>query len=149
MIEWLKQQYNNLIFELFPILPSYLVRDCYKEFDEKYKEFRIMTEKRFQYNVNKNTIEQDGKFVAYVNSVDGVRIANKLNVFQKENEQLKSDNNRLVNETAKIIAEHQKKILDLIDKSLEKDKQYYEMSYEDYLNGRIEALQELKKELSE
>ena len=48
-----------------------------------------MTEKRFQYNVNKNTIEQDGKFVAYMNSVDGVRIANKLNVFKKENEQLK------------------------------------------------------------
>ena len=48
MIEWLKQQYNNLIFELFPILPSYLVRDCYKEFDEKYWEFRVMTEnKRF------------------------------------------------------------------------------------------------------
>ena len=46
MIEWLKQQYNNLIFELFPILPSYLVRDCYKEFDEKYKEFRIMTENK-------------------------------------------------------------------------------------------------------
>ena len=51
-----------------------------------------MTEKRFQYNVNKNTIEQDGKFVAYMNSVDGVRIANKLNVFQKENEQLKIRN---------------------------------------------------------
>ena len=40
MIEWLKQQYNNLIFELFPILPSYLVRDCYKEFDEKYWELQ-------------------------------------------------------------------------------------------------------------
>lgn len=59
-----------------------------------------MTEKRFQYNVNKNTIKQDGKFVAYVNSVDGVRIANKLNVLQKENEQLKSENEdmrRLIN----------------------------------------------------
>ena len=48
-----------------------------------------MTEKRFSYNVNKNTIECDGKFVAYVNCVDGVRIANKLNVLQNENEQLK------------------------------------------------------------
>lgn len=48
-----------------------------------------MTEKRFQYNVNKNSIEENGKFVAYVNSVDGVRIANKLNILQKENEQLK------------------------------------------------------------
>ena len=52
-----------------------------------------MTEnKQFQYNVNKNIIEQDGKFVAYMNCVDGVRIANKLNVFQKENEQLKKEN---------------------------------------------------------
>ena len=68
---------------------------------------------------------------------------------EKDNEQLKSNNNRLVNETARIVAEHQRKVLDLIDKSLEKDKQYYEMSYEDYLNGRIEALEELKKELQE
>ena len=54
-----------------------------------------MTEKRFQYNVNKNTIEQDGKFVVYMNSVDGVRIANKLNVLQNENEQLKKENKKL------------------------------------------------------
>lgn len=53
-----------------------------------------MTEKRFSYNVNKNTIQQDGKFVAYMNCVDGVRIANKLNVLQKENEQLKQRNDR-------------------------------------------------------
>lgn len=51
-----------------------------------------MTEKRFSYNVNKNIIQCDGKFVAYVNCVDGVRIANKLNVFQKENEQLEKEN---------------------------------------------------------
>lgn len=56
-----------------------------------------MTEKRFQYNVNKNTIEQDGKFVAYMNSVDGVRIANKLNVLQNENEQLKKELKRCRN----------------------------------------------------
>ena len=60
-----------------------------------------MTEKRFQYNVNKNTIEQDGKFVAYVNSVDGVRIANKLNVLQKENEQLKLEIQKLKNVSTK------------------------------------------------
>lgn len=63
-----------------------------------------MTEKRFQYNVNKNTIEQDGKFVAYMNSVDGVRIANKLNVLQNENEQLKKELHKLkvVNEMLSI-----------------------------------------------
>ena len=51
--------------------------------------------KRFQYNVNENTIEQGGKFVAYMNCVDGVRVANKLNVLQKENEELKEENQRL------------------------------------------------------
>ena len=75
------------------------------------------------------------------------RVETDLNHLSEENEQLKADNNRLVNETAKIIAEHQKNVLDLIDKSLEKDKSDYEMTYEDYLNGRIEALEELKKEL--
>lgn len=49
----------------------------------------------FQYNVNKNTIEQDGKFVAYVNCVDGFRIANKLNALQKENEKLKQSYTKL------------------------------------------------------
>ena len=49
-----------------------------------------MTEnKRFRYNVNENTIEQGGKFVAYMNCVDGVRVANKLNVLQEENENIK------------------------------------------------------------
>lgn len=48
-----------------------------------------MTKKRFQYNVNKNCIEYDGKFVAYLNSVDGFRIANYWNTLYKENEELK------------------------------------------------------------
>ena len=50
--------------------------------------------KRFTYNVNKNCIECDGKFVAYLNSVDGFRIANKLTALAKENEQLKTVINR-------------------------------------------------------
>lgn len=49
-----------------------------------------MTKKQFTYNVNKNCIECNGKFVAYVDSIDGFRIANKMNVLQKENEQLKA-----------------------------------------------------------
>ena len=49
----------------------------------------MIENKRFQYNVNKNTIEQNGKFVAYMNSVDGARITNKLNELADENEQLK------------------------------------------------------------
>ena len=57
-----------------------------------------MTTKRFQYNVNKNCIECDGKFVAYLNSIDGCRIANKLTVLTEENEQLKSKNRGLQSE---------------------------------------------------
>ena len=49
----------------------------------------------YYYNVNKNTIECDGKFVAYLNSVDGFRIANKLTVLEKENEQLKAELQKL------------------------------------------------------
>lgn len=49
-----------------------------------------MTEKKqFQYNVNKNTIEYNGKFIAYVMNVDGYRIANEMNTLYEENEQLK------------------------------------------------------------
>ena len=36
-------------------------------------------------------------------------------------------------------------VFNSIDKSLKEDKHYYEMTYEDYLNGRIEALEELKQ----
>lgn len=49
----------------------------------------------FTYNVNKNCIECDGKFVAYLNSIDGFRIANKLSVLTEENEQLKQTNQKL------------------------------------------------------
>ena len=54
----------------------------------------------------------------------------------KENKKLKSDNNRLVNETAKIIAEHQGRVLDLIDEKIK-----------EYSSLELEILKELKKEL--
>lgn len=65
-----------------------------------------MTEnKQYSFNVNKNTIEFDGKFKAYVNIVDGQRIVDLLNEqhevicicenriaeLRNENKQLKSD----------------------------------------------------------
>lgn len=50
-----------------------------------------MTEKGYVYNVSKNTIEYNGKFIAYINSVDAYRIANKLNSLAEENEQLKAE----------------------------------------------------------
>lgn len=59
-------------------------------------------------------------------------IINLLNAFHEENEELK---------------QFKQNVFGLIDKNLEKDKHEYEMTYEDYLNGRIEVLEELKKEL--
>ena len=55
----------------------------------------------FEYNVNKNTIEENGEFVAYLNSVDGFRIANKLTALEKENEQLKSTIAQLIEQNRK------------------------------------------------
>ena len=49
-----------------------------------------MTEKRFQYNVNKNSIEYNKKHFAYCN-VEQNKITNKLNKLNDENEQLKQD----------------------------------------------------------
>jgi len=53
-----------------------------------------MTEKRFQYNVNKNSIEYNGKHFAYCNGEQN-KIANKLNELADENEQLKKENKEL------------------------------------------------------
>lgn len=73
-----------------------------------------------------------------------------------ENEQLKSDNNRLVNETAKIIGEHQRKVFELIDEKI-KEYIYKEKLYK-YKGKDREAsvfnlycfcLNNLKKELQE
>ena len=67
-----------------------------------------MTEnKRFQYNVNKNCIEYDDNFVAYVNSIDGFRIANKLNCLEKENEQLKSREHDIALELNALVDENE------------------------------------------
>lgn len=40
MIEWLKQQYIKILFNIFPILPSYIARDYYDEFEEIYDELK-------------------------------------------------------------------------------------------------------------
>ena len=56
--------------------------------------------------------------------------------------------NRLEEENGQL-KQFKQNVFGLIDKSLEKDKHDYEMTYEDYLNGRIEVLEDLKKELLE
>lgn len=53
-----------------------------------------MTE--YRYNVNKNCIEKDGKFFAYLDSIDIGRITMKLNKLSKENEQLKQQINTMI-----------------------------------------------------
>ena len=75
---------------------------------------------------------------------------------EKENEQLKADNNRLVNETAKIVAEHQGRVLDLIDEKIDELEKRYKFGQEVYkgcpmhnIRFGINTLKELKKELQE
>ena len=98
--------------------------------------------------------EKEEWFVENINSISDLErnwndVLDKLNEVADENKKLKSDNNRLVNETARIVAEHQGRVFDLIDEKLKEDKRYYKMTYEDELKGRIEVLEELKKELME
>ena len=97
--------------------------------------FGSMTEKRFQYNVNKNTIEQDGKFVVYMNSVDGVRIANKLNVLQNENEQLRQRNTNQYNQLTElwqIIEEENWEKLIAMKKQLKEDEERLQQEWKCY-----------------
>ena len=48
-----------------------------------------MTEKRFNFNVNKNCIEYEGKHFAYCNGEQN-KIANKLNELYEENTHIKN-----------------------------------------------------------
>lgn len=79
--------------------------------------------------------------------IDNEDCCEKLNELDNENKKLKA---KVDDKEVAVEVECEKlmqKVFEVIDKSLEKDKQDYEMTYEDYLNGRIEALEELKKEL--
>ena len=111
----------------------------------------MMTEnKRFKIDLDEEAITDNGEFCLslYCFQDKGEKdVCNLLNELAEENEQLKADNNRLVNETARIVAEHQGRVLDLIDEKIKENKRDYKMTYEDELKGRIEVLEELKKEL--
>ena len=97
MIDWLKQQYNDLLFKLFPVMPSYIAKECYEEFDENIKEFRIMNEnKRFIIANYPSDIEDTltGKKYAMSSYYTHMEIiCDLLNELNDENEQLKSDRN--------------------------------------------------------
>ena len=83
-----------------------------------------MTEKRFTMDDESDIIEFDWNTNEYIDDFmwgDGKswdRVCNRLNELYEENKQLKADNNRLVNETAKVVAEHQRKVLELIDEKI-------------------------------
>lgn len=106
-----------------------------------------MTEKRFTYlDASKN--HYIGSFFCNGAPLTNKEVVDLLN----ENEQLKADNNRLVNETAKIVAKHQKKVLELIDKKIAEYTEYYETQIEDQsyheanaMKECVIALQELKR----
>ena len=100
-----------------------------------------MTEKRFYLNEGEVGIlkildlKEDNEAIYHTASKSDMKMVVELfNRLSEENEQLK---------------QFKQLVFNLIDKSLEKDKEDYEMTYEDYLNGRIEVLEDLKKELSE
>lgn len=61
-----------------------------------------MTE--YSYNVNKNCIVQNGKFVAYVDVIDANRIVKLLNEQDKEIKRLKCINRQLEERLDKSIA---------------------------------------------
>lgn len=59
-----------------------------------------MTE--YSYNVNKNYIEKNGKFVAYVDVIDTKRIVDLLNEQEEEIKSLKLENQLLLEEMKEI-----------------------------------------------
>ena len=96
MMDWLKQQYNNLVFKLFPLMPSYIAKECYEEFDEKYKEFRIMNEnKRFSIkegsSIGLSSIYTDnGEVMTQLEVLDVlIKQHETIQTLTKENEELK------------------------------------------------------------
>lgn len=64
---------------------------------------------------------------------------------EKENRQLKADNNRLVTVTANVMAEHQKRTLDLIDNKIKELKNINNVLI--IPRESIEVLKQLKQEL--
>lgn len=76
---------------------------------------------------------------------DVIDLCKLLNELHEENLELKKDNSRLVNETANIIAEHQKQVLDLVDEKIKELKNINNVSI--IPRESIDVLEQLKKEL--
>lgn len=100
----------------------------------------------------------EGDCIYYDNGEEmgSLDVLDTLNNLSYENKQLKLDNNRLVNETAKIIGEHQRKVFELIDEQINeyiyKEKLYKHKGKDreaSVYNLYCFCLSNLKKELSE
>ena len=76
-----------------------------------------MTEKRFKEIVSTQKIVDNNTGREYDGLIDD-ELLDIINELAEKNEQLKADNNRLVNETAKVVAEHQRKVFDLIEERI-------------------------------
>ena len=124
-------------------------------------------------DIDKNICEEisyHGTCLTYGELVDTINgIYSEARNVQKENEELKKENQSWLKTASHLntiayedrdyakrmhkeneqLKQFKQNVFGLIDKKLEKDKHEYEMTYEDYLNGRIEVLEELKKELEE
>ncbi len=77
-----------------------------------------MTEKRFQYNVNKNSIEYNEKHFAYYNGEQN-KIANKLNELAEENDNITLLAQHNYEESKRIINRYVDKIKELKKKNKE------------------------------
>ena len=105
--------------------------------------FEGMTEKQFQYNVNKNSIEYDGKHFAYCNGGQS-KIAKKLNELNDEINLMKVELNThkhplwSTREAERILNLKEKKIIELTDLLVEEVKKN---------GGLLLEINSLRKEL--
>ena len=73
-----------------------------------------MTETEYSYNVNKNTIEKNGKCIAYLNVVDVDKIMFVLNRQEEQIKELKKENGELKTE----LNTYKRKFLECVDKKM-------------------------------
>lgn len=157
MVGWLKQKWNDLLFKIFPILPSYIARGGYEEFHEKYKEFRIMTEnKRFQ--VHKvigsfhewsieDTIDDKIVFGSIMHKYEADRLCAKLNELSEQTEAVREELQLCEEENTELQKENEQLKQQLFETSKEllwatSDEVDRALHYED-------EVEELRKEIFE
>ena len=97
----------------------------------------FMTEKRYSFNVNKMTIEKDGKYFAYT-TVEDSKIVDELNALHEENEQLKQQIGEL---------QYSKKMLRATNKDLELGIHNLRKSFEELDTMRIKHIKFLQKRM--